>query len=130
MNQLSQAALLRQRVIKALEDAYPNPLHALNMYDKPEIKEVSKGKDQVTVLLSDLWRGGNCHRVPCIEPGTSVRYAYTREKPEPVVKAVVAPRVIGKHHALAAPYKDKPQITVTEHQVVIELSAIKITIDV
>jgi len=134
MNQISQAALLRQRVLAALEAAYPNPLHALDMYDKPEIKEVSKGKDQVIVLLSDMWRGGNVTRVPCVEPGTHVKYAYVWAKPpEPAVK--VGKRTIKNYieeHSpkRAVPYKDKPQITVTEHCVTIELAAIKITIDV
>lgn len=130
MNQISQAALLRQRVIKLLEDT-DEPLHALAVYDKPEIREVSKSKDQVTILLSDMWRSKNATRVPCIVPGANVRYAYIITKPpEPAVKVVKRTKTEALKEVYAIPYKDKPQITVTEHKVTIELATIKITIDV
>lgn len=130
-DQIRQSMLLRNVVLKVLREA-PGPVNANEIFDKPEVREVCDDRNKISVLLSDLWRSKpqQAHRVPTRVLGTNLKYAYaatlgglsitppTRDKRESI-KETTAPAA-----------KPKPQITVTEHLVTIELDTIRITVEV
>lgn len=129
MNQISQAALINNRILTVLEAA-AKPLSALDLYDRPEIRELAIDRNKVSMMLSDLRRSGRVTRVPCVVPGTNVRFAYEFKADANKPRANLTPKVKTDASTLKNVAKSKPQITVTEHKVTIELDTIRITVEV
>lgn len=136
MNQLTTAALVNNRILSILATA-TGPMSALDLYDKPELREIVADRNKVSMVLSDLWRAGRLTRVPCVIPGSQTKFAYEAKPNQFELKKRASPTPKVKVHQGASPLaagevkvKTKPQITVTEHRVTIELDTIRITVEV
>lgn len=128
---ITAAVKLHTRVLEVLSKA-DGPMTALDVYDKPEIKELCNDSGKISVLMSDMWRNHKLTRQAWKVPNTKVKYAYTLSTTMVPIVAKALPLIRAQAQVAkeASPPTTKPQITVTEHQVVIELSTMKITIDV
>jgi hypothetical protein len=122
VNQIAQIALIQNRVISILE-TLDTPTNVLDLFDVPEMQEVCPDRGKLSQVLSDLWRAGQLTRVPCVVPGSQVKYAYE------VAKGAKTPHVKVRPHMESHQAKSKPRITVTEHLVTIELDSICITVE-
>lgn len=123
MNQITQIALIQNRVISILE-TLDTPTNVLDLFDVPEMQEVCPDRGKLSQVLSDLWRAGQLTRVPCVVPGSQVKFAYE------VAKGAKTPHIKVRPQAEPCQAKSKPHITVTEHRVTIELDTILITVEV
>lgn len=55
-----------------------HPMTCVDLYDKPEIREVAKDTDMVSDALGYMWRRGLLSRLPAPRTGVkSARFAYT-----------------------------------------------------
>jgi hypothetical protein len=133
VNQITQIALIQNRVISILE-TLDTPTNVLDLFDVPEMQEVCPDRGKLSQVLSDLWRSGQLTRVPCVVPGSQVKYAYEVAKggkmSKPRTESTSAPHVKVRPQMEAHQAKSKPRITVTEHLVTIELDSIYITVEV
>jgi hypothetical protein len=133
MNQITQIALIQNRVISILE-TLDTPTNVLDLFDVPEMQEVCPDRGKLSQVLSDLWRAGQLTRVPCVVPGSQVKYAYEIAKggkmPKPRTESTSVPHVKVRPQTESHQAKSKPHITVTEHLVTIELDSICITVEV
>jgi hypothetical protein len=123
MNQITQIALIQNRVVSILE-TLDTPTNVLDLFDVPEMQEVCPDRGKLSQVLSDLWRSGQLTRVPCVVPGSQVKFAYE------VAKGAKTPHVKVRPQAEPCQAKSKPRIAVTEHLVTIELDSICITVEV
>jgi hypothetical protein len=127
MNQITQIALIQNRVISILE-TLDTPTNVLDLFDVPEMQEVCPDRGKLSQVLSDLWRSGQLTRVPCVVPGSQVKFAYEVAKGAKTPHVKVRPQAqvqVESHQA-----KSKARIAVTEHLVTIELDSICITVEV
>jgi hypothetical protein len=129
MNQLTQAALVNNRILSILAAA-TQPMSAVDLYDKPEVRELVVDRNKVSMVLSDMWRAGRLTRVPCVVPGSSTKYAYEAKSDAKPARVSPTPKVKVEPQAVQGTAKTKPHITVTEHRVTIELDTIRITVEV
>jgi hypothetical protein len=120
------AAKLSNRICTVLEQLSA-PINAVDLFDKPEIRELCTDRGKVSATLSDMWRSGRLNRYPCVLAGSSVRYAYELLAEFKSGRSV---EKVPKVKVEAPLVKDKPHITVTDHLVTIELATIKITVEV
>jgi hypothetical protein len=77
MTQIQMAAQRREAIINTLK-ASPHPLTVDDLYEKPHIKELCKGKYNVSDDLKSM-RGKEVYKVPSNK--SSHQYAYTVFKP-------------------------------------------------
>jgi hypothetical protein len=123
MNQITQIALIQNRVVSILE-TLDTPTNVLDLFDVPEMQEVCPDRGKLSQVLSDLWRSGQLTRVPCVVPGSQVKFAYE------VAKGAKTPHIKVRPQTESHQTKSKPRIAVTEHLVTIELDSICITVEV
>ena len=146
---LRDAALREAKIVEAIKALGDTPFSIKDLYEKPDIRILSKGMYSVRDTLNALnlrkviYRAGKRHRdtpggVEALWIANSKKIApniptLTREfkgsnsgykKQFRSTDTFLPPTVT------ATPKADKPQITVTEHMVCIELSSIRITVEV
>ena len=141
MELIKTAALARQRVTEALTDEVQTNQ---DLYDHPSVREACKDSNHVSIILSDLRRAGTAVRERMTVPGTNIKYAY---KLNPAGKPA---RKVYKHQAKsftpeavahveqmvsnmvlpagAGGTMPKPEITVTDTCVTIDMAAVRIIV--
>lgn len=73
---LARGKQLRIALLAALE---ASPKHCLQFYSNPEIRKLSKSKEQVSNVLSYLAKNKLATAIPVRVTGTGIRFAYSKK---------------------------------------------------